>query len=322
MYTPAGTHVLLEACRKYGNIRRFINVSTDEVYGETSLGKDEGRCCVDHISKNSTEQQADGQQQQQLVSKRPATAMPIAKCGAQAKQPCLPRGWLPAVILTRPCHMCLSTCVGLQESSHLDPTNPYSAAKAGAEMLCKAYLTSYKMPIVITRGNNVYGPHQFPEKMIPKFTILASRGEQLPLHGDGSAIRSYLFVEDVAEAFDCVLHKGQVGEVYNIGTERERTVAQVAADIAKHFNLPTAKIVNVKDRAFNDRLVGTGMDVGMRFADGQRLIQCMWWAWAGASSVLVIEQGEVVQVRISCICISMMRLSPAVDHLQCTARCT
>lgn len=178
--------------------------------------------------------------------------------------------------------MCLSTRVGLQESSHLDPTNPYSAAKAGAEMLCKAYLTSYKMPIVITRGNNVYGPHQFPEKMIPKFTILASRGEQLPLHGDGSAIRSYLFVEDVAEAFDCVLHKGQVGEVYNIGTERERTVAQVAADIAKHFNLPTAKIVNVKDRAFNDRSVGTGMDVGMRFADVQRLVLCMVWALAGA----------------------------------------
>ena len=80
----------------------------------------------------------------------------------------------------------------MHESSHLDPTNPYSAAKAGAEMLCKAYLTSYKMPIIITRGNNVYGPHQFPEKMIPKFTILASRGHDLPLHGDGSAIRSYL----------------------------------------------------------------------------------------------------------------------------------
>ncbi|GBG00628.1 GDP-L-fucose synthase, partial [Raphidocelis subcapitata] len=97
MNNTYGTHVLLEAARKAGSIRRFINVSTDEVYGETSLGKDEG----------------------------------------------------------------------LQEHAMLDPTNPYSAAKAGAEMMCKAYMTSYKMPIIITRGNNVYGPHQFPEKLIP-----------------------------------------------------------------------------------------------------------------------------------------------------------
>ena len=72
---------------------------------------------------------------------------------------------------------------GLQEHSTLEPTNPYSAAKAGAEMMCKAYLTSYKLPIIITRGNNVYGPHQFPEKMIPKFTLLAARGSELPVHG-------------------------------------------------------------------------------------------------------------------------------------------
>lgn len=199
--------------------------------------------------------------------------------------------------------------VGLQESSHLDPTNPYSAAKAGAEMLCKAYLTSYKMPIVITRGNNVYGPHQFPEKMIPKFTILASRGEQLPLHGDGSAIRSYLFVEDVAEAFDCVLHKGQVGEVYNIGTERERTVAQVAADIAKHFNLPTAKIVNVKDRAFNDRRVGTGLDVGMRFAGG-RGWSCAWCGHGLGQGSMPVINNRARWFR----CVPAA--SPAVDHLR------
>ncbi len=105
-----GTHVLLECCREYGRIKRFINVSTDEVYGESSLGKEQG----------------------------------------------------------------------LDETSGLEPTNPYSAAKAGAEMMCKAYLTSYKMPIIITRGNNVYGPHQFPEKMIPKFTLLALRGKSLP----------------------------------------------------------------------------------------------------------------------------------------------
>ena len=91
-----GTHVLLECARLYGKIQRFINVSTDEVYGESSLGKTEG----------------------------------------------------------------------LQEHSPLEPTNPYSAAKAGAEMMARAYHTSYKLPVIVTRGNNVYGPHQFPEKMM------------------------------------------------------------------------------------------------------------------------------------------------------------
>lgn len=183
MNNTFGTHVLLESCRMNGNIRRFINVSTDEVYGETSLGKEEG----------------------------------------------------------------------LTESSHLDPTNPYSAAKAGAEMVARAYITSYNMPIIITRGNNVYGPHQFPEKAIPKFTLLASRGRDIPLHGGGDSVRSYLFVEDVAEAFDCILHKGVDGEVYNVGTDKERTVKEVASDIAKHFGMDPSKIVTVKDRAFNDK---------------------------------------------------------------------
>ncbi len=75
---------------------------------------------------------------------------------------------------------------GLGEDSTLEPTNPYSAAKAGAEMMARAYRTSYRLPVITTRGNNVYGPHQFPEKMIPKFTLLASRGQDLPIHGDGA----------------------------------------------------------------------------------------------------------------------------------------
>jgi len=190
MNNTFGTHVLLEASRMYDKIARFINVSTDEVYGETSFGRD----------------------------------------------------------------------TGLEESSHLDPTNPYSAAKAGAELIARAYMTSYKLPILITRGNNVYGPHQFPEKMIPKFTLLASQGRQIPIHGDGSSVRSYLYVEDVASAFDSILHRGVTGETYNIGTEKERSVLEVARDIASHFNLPTDKIVNVKDRAFNDRRYYIGSD--------------------------------------------------------------
>lgn len=184
MNNTYGTHVLLEACRNYGKIARFVNVSTDEVYGETSLGSE----------------------------------------------------------------------FGLKENSRLEPTNPYSAAKAGAEMMARAYYTSYKMPVITTRGNNVYGPHQFPEKMIPKFTLLASRNQPLPIHGDGMATRSYLYVEDVAEAFDVVLHRGVPGEVYNIGTKKERTVKDVATEICKVFGLdPEESLTHVRDRAFNDQ---------------------------------------------------------------------
>lgn len=184
MTNTVGTHVLLECARHAGQIKRFINVSTDEVYGETSLGKDQG----------------------------------------------------------------------LTEHSVLDPTNPYSAAKAGAEMLCRAYMTSYKLPIIITRGNNVYGPHQFPEKMIPKFALLAANRQPLPIHGDGLAMRSYLYVTDVAAAFERILFKGVDGEVYNIGTQQERSVLSVAKDIAAHFHLEiNSALSHVEDRAFNDR---------------------------------------------------------------------
>ncbi|KAL4318461.1 hypothetical protein GQ457_18G011210 [Hibiscus cannabinus] len=179
-----GTHVLLEACKVTGQIRRFIHVSTDEVYGET----DE------------------------------------------------------------------DAVVGNHEASQLLPTNPYSATKAGAEMLVMAYGRSYGLPVITTRGNNVYGPNQFPEKLIPKFILLAMRGETLPIHGDGSNVRSYLFCEDVAEAFEVILHKGEVGHVYNIGTKKERRVVDVAKDICKLFSMdPERNIKFVDNRPFNDQ---------------------------------------------------------------------
>jgi dTDP-glucose 4,6-dehydratase len=183
MNNTFGTHVLLEASRKWGKIRRFINVSTDEVYGETSLGKDKG----------------------------------------------------------------------CDETTTLEPTNPYSAAKAGAEMMVRSYMTSYRLPCIITRGNNVYGPHQFPEKLIPKMTLLAHRGGDLPVHGQGKAVRSYLHVRDVARAFDTVLHKGIIGQVYNIGTQKERSVLEVVQAIATHLKVGADKIKHVEDRAFNDQ---------------------------------------------------------------------
>ncbi|KAH6795602.1 hypothetical protein C2S51_036588 [Perilla frutescens var. frutescens] len=193
-----GTHVLLEACKVTGQIRRFIHVSTDEVYGETEE----------------------------------------------------------------------DAVVGNHEASQLLPTNPYSATKAGAEMLVMAYGRSYGLPVITTRGNNVYGPNQFPEKLIPKFILLAMRGKTLPIHGDGANVRSYLYCEDVAEAFEVVLHKGEVGHVYNIGTKKERRVIDVATDICKLFNMdPDKSIQFVENRPFNDQRY---------FLDDQKLKNIGW----------------------------------------------
>ncbi|GAB4849301.1 RHAMNOSE BIOSYNTHESIS 2 [Ancistrocladus abbreviatus] len=156
---------------------------------------------------------------------------------------------------------------GKSEDSQLRPTNPYAATKAGAEMLVMAAKKSDRLPIITTRGNNVYGPHQFPEKLIPKFILLAMRGEPLPVHGDGSNLRSFLYCEDVAEAFDCILHEGDDGEVYNIGAKEERRVIDVAKDICKFFG-STTRIEFVKDRPFNDRRY---------LIDDRKLRKLGWW---------------------------------------------
>eukprot|EP00039_Didymoeca_costata_P006594 m.91621 g.91621 ORF g.91621 m.91621 type:complete len:443 (-) comp13312_c0_seq5:917-2245(-) len=137
--------------------------------------------------------------------------------------------------------------------STLAPTNPYAATKASAEMLVQAYQASYRLPIVISRGNNVYGPRQYPEKVIPKFIHLAMRKRPLCIHGKGTQLRSYLYVDDVAEAFDIITHKGRSGEIYNIGTSSECSIEGVAKEICKNFQLDESKyITHVVDRPIND----------------------------------------------------------------------
>ena len=148
------------------------------------------------------------------------------------------------------------------EGSMLEPTNPYAATKAGAEHLVKAYHRSFGMPIIITRGNNVYGPHQYPEKIIPKFVNQLMRGLPLTLHGTGENTRNYLYVEDVARAFDVILHKGQVGHIYNIGGNNEKSNIEVARTLLSVMGIAEREggvdaaeakwIVRVSDRPFND----------------------------------------------------------------------
>ncbi|KAF1325093.1 Dtdp-glucose 4,6-dehydratase, partial [Globisporangium splendens] len=148
--------------------------------------------------------------------------------------------------------------IAMTEDHVLEPTNPYAATKAGAEFLVKAYQRSFKLPTLITRSNNVYGPHQYPEKLIPKFINQIARGRAVTIHGDGTHTRTYLYISDVVAAFDLILHKGKIGEVYNIGGANEVSNKQVAMDLLAIMKPPhhdgdaDAMISYVTDRAFND----------------------------------------------------------------------
>jgi 3,5-epimerase/4-reductase len=184
-----GTHVLLEACRKYGRIKKFIHVSTDEVYGESMNS-------VDETHKT--------------------------------------------------------------EHSILCPTNPYAATKAGAELIAQSYNHSYKMPIIITRGNNVYGPNQYPEKIIPRFIKLLKEGKKLTIQGKGTSVRAFLHAQDTASAFEAILEKGLVGEIYNIGCDEGMEysvmeVAQILIKMIKNTENYDEWIEYVEDRPFNDQ---------------------------------------------------------------------
>jgi dTDP-glucose 4,6-dehydratase len=203
-----GTHTLLECCRKWGNIKKIIHVSTDEVYGES------------------------GNEQ-------------------------------------------------FDETTLLVPTNPYAATKAAAEMIAMSYIKSYNLPIVITRGNNVYGPNQYPEKLIPRFIQQLQNNQQVTIQGDGSARRSFLHVLDTCSAFQCILLKGIVGEIYNIGADHqdEFTVLEVAKTLVRLIKKTESfesYVRFIADRPFNDsryfisneKLVSLGWEIKIPFLEG------------------------------------------------------
>lgn len=184
-----GTHVLLECCRNYGKITRFIHVSTDEVYGESMN-------TVNELSKT--------------------------------------------------------------EQSILCPTNPYAATKAGAELIAQSYNHSFKMPIIISRGNNVYGPNQYPEKLIPRFIQQLKNGEKVTIQGEGTAVRAFLHAYDTARAFECILEKGVIGEIYNIGCDENMeysvmNVAKILIEMIKNTQNYDEWIDYIEDRPFNDQ---------------------------------------------------------------------
>ena len=179
-----GTHTLLECCKVYNKIKRFIHISTDEVYGEVDINHK-----------------------------------------------------------------------GCTEKSLLNPTNPYAATKAGAEFIARSYFYSFNMPIIITRGNNVYGPRQYPEKLIPKFINQLINNEKCTIHGKGETRRNFIYVDDVVKAIEIILQKGIINNIYNIGTNNEYSVSEIADKLIKYLK-PNDKVEdwtqNVTDRNFND----------------------------------------------------------------------
>ena len=184
-----GTHILLECTRKYGKIKKFIHVSTDEVYGE-SMNTVEEQCKTEH--------------------------------------------------------------------SILCPTNPYAATKAGAELIAQSYTHSYKMPIIITRGNNVYGQNQYPEKLIPRFIKLLKEDSKVTIQGNGGSVRAFLHAYDTAKAFECILEQGNVGEIYNIGCDEGMEysvldIAKILIKLIKNTDNYDEWIEYVEDRPFNDQ---------------------------------------------------------------------
>ena len=203
-----GTHTLLECCKEYGKIQKFVHISTDEVYGEVGATDSE---CV--------------------------------------------------------------------ETRVLTPTNPYAATKAAAEHLVFSYHHSFKLPVVVVRGNNVYGPRQYPEKLIPKFITLLNDNKKCTVHGEGKTIRNFIHVDDVSSAVDTILTKGVDGNIYNIGSKNEFSVMEIARKLVKLLK-SSDEVDNylefVEDRNFNDfrysisndKLVELGWRESVPFEEG------------------------------------------------------
>lgn len=180
-----GTATLLECARVYGNLERFIHISTDEIYGSVSEDRDDV----------------------------------VLKYGIY------------------------------------NATNPYAATKAAAELMVKSYLISYKLPVIITRSNNVYGPNQFWEKLVPKSIYNLQKGRKIPIYGDGSAKRKYLFVEDACDAYLTIMEKGQIGQIYEMESNNEFSALEMAhkfISILKSNGDHNQWIKYVIDRPFHD----------------------------------------------------------------------
>jgi dTDP-glucose 4,6-dehydratase len=146
------------------------------------------------------------------------------------------------------------------ETDALHPRSPYSAAKAGSDLIAMAYHETYELPVVITRSSNPFGPYQFPEKLIPFFVTTLLEGGTVPLYGDGLNVRDWLFVEDNCRGVDTVRSQGKIGEVYNIGAGNERTNREITDVILAALGKDESSVDYVEDRLGHDRRYSIATD--------------------------------------------------------------
>lgn len=138
------------------------------------------------------------------------------------------------------------------EESNIDPSSPYSASKAGGDVLVRSYYKTYDLPLLITRSSNNYGPYQYPEKLIPLFILNAMQDKSLPVYGKGENVRDWIYVMDNCSGIDTVLNKGKFGEVYNIGGGNEKTNLEITHMILDLLGKPESLITYVEDRLGHD----------------------------------------------------------------------
>jgi dTDP-glucose 4,6-dehydratase len=164
------------------------------------------------------------------------------------------------------------------EEDRLEPRSPYSAAKASGDLMCKAYFVTHGTPVMVTRGSNTYGPYQYPEKLLPLFITNALEDKTLPMYGDGKNVRDWMHVLDHCRGIETVLHKGQPGEIYNVGGGNERENIEVIYALLDLLGKPRSLIHYVQDRPGHDRrysidtakLRGLGWEPQHSFEDGLR----------------------------------------------------
>lgn len=184
------------------------------------------------------------------------------------------------------------------ETDRFCPTSPYAASKAGGELLAQSYFLTYGLPLTVTRSVNTYGPYQYPEKAIPLFITNAIEDRPLPLYGDGQQVRDRLFVADHSRAVDVVLHRGSLGEAYNVAADNERTNLEVARMIVETLGKPESLIHFVKDRPAHDvryaletsKIRALGWFPRISFAEGFR--QTVQWYEENESWWRPIKSGE------------------------------
>jgi dTDP-glucose 4,6-dehydratase len=185
------------------------------------------------------------------------------------------------------------------EAYPLNPSSPYSASKAASDLLARSYFVTYKLPVVITRASNNYGPYQFPEKLIPLMISNALDNQPLPVYGDGQQVRDWLYVYDHCRGILAVLNKGRDGEIYNIGGNRSLPNLDVVRQMLQLTGKGESLIVYVKDRPGHDRRYAlssdkltheTGWEPVMNFEDG--LARTIEWYRANAAWVARVRSGE------------------------------